>query len=246
MHIIVQSFWLPKHGNTQAEYEDAFCFKKPINQNVDTFFRAAVADGATEASFSKEWANLLVQAYYQGELNDEKTLIQYLPQLQKQWSAEVTQKPLPWYAVEKLQRGAFSALFGLTLYENRYEIMAIGDSCLFHIRGDKLEYSFPITHSEQFNNRPLLLSSVAASNENIAQHIVYKQTLSWQKGDEFYLMTDALACWFLQMYEKKCQPWKEVRSLKQSDFEQWIQDLRETKALRNDDVTLLRITQEEI
>jgi hypothetical protein len=35
--------------------------------------------------------------------------------------------------------------------------------------------------------------------------------------------------------------------VKNSDFEQWIQNLQETKALRNDDVTLLRIiTQEEI
>ncbi|HDN27997.1 MAG TPA: hypothetical protein ENG03_13080 [Thioploca sp.] len=119
--------------------------------------------------------------------------------------------------------------------------MAIGDSCLFHIRGDKLENGFPIAHSEQFNNRPLLLSSVAAPNENIAQHLVYKQTLSLQRGDEFYLMTDALACWFLQMSEKKRQPWRTMRSLKQSDFEQWIAKLRNTKALRNDDVTLLQI-----
>ena len=62
-----------------------------------------------------------------------------------------------------------------------------------------------------------------------------------QSGDEFYLMTDALACWFLQMYEKKRQPWRTMRLLKQSDFEQGIAKLRNTKALRNDDVTLLHI-----
>ena len=241
MEIMTQSFRLPKLGNTLEEYEDAVFHSSWLKNPPTALFRAAVADGATEASFSKAWANLLVEAYCQGELNDEKTLIQHLPQLQKQWYAEVTQKPLPWYAVDKLQRGAFSALFGLTLYQNRYDIMAIGDSCLFHIRGDKLENAFPIAHSEQFNNRPLLLSSVAAPNENIAQHLVYKQTLSLQRGDEFYLMTDALACWFLQLYEKKRQPWRTMRLLKKSDFEQWIAKLRNTKALRNDDVTLLRI-----
>ncbi|HID99185.1 MAG TPA: hypothetical protein EYP59_02705 [Thiotrichaceae bacterium] len=241
MEIMTQSFKLPKQGNTLEEYEDAVFCSSWLKNPPTALFRAAVADGATEASFSKAWANLVVQAYCQGELNDEKTLIQHLPQLQKQWYAEVTQKPLPWYAVEKLQRGAFSALFGLTLYKNSYDIMAIGDSCLFHIREDKLENAFPIAHSEQFNNRPLLLSSVAAPNENIAQHIVYKQTLSLQRGDEFYLMTDALACWFLQLSEKKRQPWAEMRSLKPSHFEKWIANLRNTKALRNDDVTLLRI-----
>jgi len=241
MEIKTQSFRLPKQGNTLEEYEDAVFRSSLLKPPPTDRFRAAIADGATEASFSKAWANLLVQAYCQGKLNDEKTLIQHLPRLQKQWYTEVTKKPLPWYAVEKLQRGAFSTLFGLTLYKNRYDIMAIGDSCLFHIRGDKLENCFPITHSEQFNNRPLLLSSIVAPNENIAQHIIYKQTLSLQSGDEFYLMTDALACWFLQMYEKKRQPWRTMRLLKQSDFEQGIAKLRNTKALRNDDVTLLHI-----
>jgi hypothetical protein len=241
MEIMTESFRLPKQGNTLEEYEDAVFHSSWLKNPPTELFRAAVADGATEASFSKAWANLLVQAYCQGKLNDEKILIQHLPRLQKQWYVDVTQKPLSWYAAEKLQRGAFSTLFGLTLYKDRYDIMAIGDSCLFHIRGDKLENSFPIEHSEQFNNRPLLLSSVVASNENIAQHIVSKQTLPLQRGDEFYLMTDALACWFLQMAEKKRKPWGTMRLLKQSHFEKWIAKLRKTKALRNDDVTLLRI-----
>ena len=241
MHIIAKSFWLPKHGNAPTEYEDAFCHKKLINKNVNTIFRAAVADGATEASFSKVWANLLVQIYCQGKLNDEKQLIRNLPPLQKYWYAQIAKKPLPWYAQEKLQRGAFSTLLGFTLRENHYEFIAMGDSCLFHIRGDKLENCFPLEHSEQFNNRPFLLSSVAAPNEDIAQHIVYKQALPWQSGDEFYLMTDALACWFLQAYEKKRKPWIRMRSFKASHFETLIANLRNTKLLHNDDVTLLQI-----
>jgi len=114
MEIRTQSFRLPKQGNTLEEYEDAVFHSSWLENPPNGLFRAAVADGATEASFYKVWANLLVEAYCQGELNDEKTLIQHLPRLQKQWYAEVTQKPLPWYAVEKRQRGAFAALVGLT------------------------------------------------------------------------------------------------------------------------------------
>jgi len=239
-HIIAKSFWLPKHGNTPAEYEDAFC-PKNNNQTVDTLFRAAIADGATEASFSKQWANLLVQAYCRAKLNDDKKLIQHLPLLQKQWFAQITQKPLPWYAQEKLRRGAFSTLLGFTLHKNHYEAIAMGDSCLFHISGDKLENCLPLESSKQFNNCPPLLSSSVAYNESIAKHLICNKYNNWKSGDEFYLMTDALACWFLQAYEKKRKPWVKMRCLRQSQFVKWIAELRNTKALHNDDVTLLRI-----
>ncbi len=238
MQIVAETFWLPKHGNTPAEYEDAFFQKKKFNQDVE-LFRTAIADGATETSFSKKWANLLVQKCC--VVNDKKQFIQDLPELQKQWYAEVNQKDMPWYALEKLYIGAYATMLSLEIQENTYKIIAIGDSCLFHIRGEQLENCFPLTHSEQFNDRPVLLSSYANNNEGIIENIIGKSGLKWKKGDEFYLMTDALACWFLEANEKKSRPWAKIRAIKPGNFKHFIAKLRSIKALRNDDVTLVRV-----
>jgi hypothetical protein len=58
-------------------------------------------------------------------------------------------------------------------------------------------------------------------------------------------MTDALACWFLEPVERGEKPWKILRDLETSDqvapFSVWITELRNAKAIRDDDVTLFRI-----
>jgi hypothetical protein len=238
MQIVAETFWLPKQGNTLTEYEDAFFPKQKFNQDVN-LFRAAIADGATETSFSKEWANLLVQKSCM--VNNKKQFIQDLPKLQTQWYTEVNNKDMPWYAQEKFYIGAYATILSLKLEETTYEIMAIGDTCLFHIRGENLENCFPLTDSKQFNDRPLLLSSYANNNEGIMEHIIEQSGTKWKQGDEFYLMTDALACWFMEANEKKSRPWAKIRAIKQGNFKNFITKLRSTKVLRNDDVTLVRV-----
>ena len=174
-------------------------------------------------------------------VNDKKQFIQDLPELQKQWYAEVVKKDMPWYAQEKFYIGAYSTILSFKLEENSYDLISIGDSCFFHIRAEQLENSFPLTHSEQFNDRPLLLSSYANNNEEIMENILGKSGWKWKTGDEFYLMTDALACWFLGETETESRPWAKIRALKQGNFKHFIAKLRSTKELRNDDVTLIRV-----
>jgi hypothetical protein len=68
---------------------------------------------------------------------------------------------------------------------------------------------------------------------------------AWQPGDAFYLMTDALACWFMRETEEGRTPWRVLRDLNTSDevkpFREWVETLRAEGAMRNDDVTLLRV-----
>lgn len=52
----IQAFSVPKYGHTEAENEDAVAF-----DTVSGWF--TVADGATEASYSREWAQLLAKAF---------------------------------------------------------------------------------------------------------------------------------------------------------------------------------------
>ena len=119
--------------------------------------------------------------------------------------------------------------------------MAIGDSCLFQVRGDELLLAFPLTASTAFDTRPALLSSDAASNARLQERVA-TATGSWRSADRFYLMTDALAAWFLREHEAGGRPWHHLEVLTQDmTFATWVDSLRQSGALRNDDVTLLRL-----
>ena len=250
MQIFSQAFSAPKLGNLEEEYEDAFwCQATPDKQGQDYSF--AVADGASEASFSGLWANMLVKTFG-SKYTNKASIIEALALLQNQWLNEVNTKPLPWYAEEKLRRGAFSSFLGLYINTKNviadgyvgWEAIAIGDSCLYQIRNDDLIVCFPINHSNIFNNSPILISSNYDSNIDLNDNLL---TLSGtcKTDDSFYLLTDALACWFLQSYEQGEKPWKVLRDLDTIDeekpFVDFITDCRKSKSIRNDDVTLLRI-----
>lgn len=124
---------------------------------------------------------------------------------------------------------------------------AAGDCCLFHLRGDRLLGSFPVEDPEDFGSRPVLLSSNVARNAS-ALASAASAWGDWAAGDVFYLMSDALACWFLTEHRSGALPWQEARDLgggaggAEAEFGDWISRLRTERGLRNDDVTLLRIT----
>ena len=248
MHIAYQPFWLPKAGNTDGEYEDAF-WPGESRETLAEELRAAVADGATETSFAGLWANQLVRAHCAGMPAEDWPA--QLPHLRAQWRNQIQNDSLPWYAEEKARSGAFSSLLGLTLQmgerddtpSGRWQAVAIGDSCLFQIRNESLLVSFPLSLSEQFNSRPNLLSSIYAPED--AEQTFTVTAGDWQSDDAFYLMTDALACWFLRECEKGAHPWAILRDLNTQDakasFPDLIAQLRAERRMRNDDVTLCRI-----
>lgn len=246
MRVLAQAYSLPKEGNSPEEYEDAYWIRQPAEESAEEF-SFAVADGATETSFSGAWAKLLVEAYCSGKFIDtERTST--LTELREKWLGQIGDAPLPWYAEEKLRSGAFSSLLGLTIRHTSsegggmrvdWEAMAIGDSCLFQVRDDTILIAFPLEHSKDFNSRPALLSSNSSDEEEFAEYLItHRGTV--EPGDTFYLMTDALGCWFLKAFEEGEKPWQ-IRRTSPEDFERWVSKLRQQKVIRNDDVTMLRI-----
>jgi hypothetical protein len=246
MHISLRTFWLPKRGNTSEEYEDAFWPLEPVNLDSERF-RFAIADGATESSFAGSWARLLVRAYCRDQLS-EKKIRKQLPRLQKEWYSAIGSVSLPWYAEEKLTQGAFATMLGLTLCDGRssselaWDSTAIGDSCLFQVRGGEIITSFPIERSDQFNNHPMLMSSNSSNWNGELSHVAHARG-AWEPTDVFYLMTDAIAGWFLKSVENGERPSTLLDQFHaDGEFEQWIDSLRESGSMRNDDVTVLRIS----
>lgn len=244
MRIYADSWWLPKRGNTAEEYEDA-CWPRDRCSGEYPGFRCAVADGATETSFSGLWAELLVRAHGRGRLAP-RGLPEALRPLQHEWRRRVSAMPLPWFAEQKAEQGAYAALAGLTLTALRpgrdggWHALAVGDSCIFQLRAGSLAATLPVACSADFTSRPALLSSDSAANEGLDGRLTAVSG-EWAPGDTFYLMTDALAQWFLRNIEDGRRPSPLPRDLSDSAFEEWIRDLRAHGEIRNDDVTLMRV-----
>src|SRR4051794_18995246 len=112
MQVRYQSYWTPKAGNRDDEYEDAFA-PSPEQSSAAGGYRFAVADGATVSWHPRYWANLLVRGVVDRhlDLSDPASLAD----LQREWEDAVPTTSLPWYAEEKARRGAFAALVVLEL-----------------------------------------------------------------------------------------------------------------------------------
>jgi len=250
MHILAEGFWLPKDDNTPEEYEDAF---SPVEKadSETTEFRCAVADGAAQTIFSGKWARLLVSDFCSCSSFPE-ALSERLQPLKAEWLQHVASKrPLPWFAEEKVEKGAYASLLGLTIssvqsngkVEGIWQSLAVGDSCLFQIRKDTLITRFPLVTSSEFNSSPSLISTSGEANANLADFAA-GVCGKWEIDDWFLLMTDAIACWFLTAYENGEKPWNVIGDLGTGNmppFAEWIADLRNTYRMKDDDVTILSV-----
>ncbi len=245
-----KTFWAPKAGNSVEEYEDA---------SAHSDHRFAMADGATESSFSERWAQGMVKKFVDTPpdhiRNPKIPLEEWLKPLQSEWHEGIPWSRLPWYAEEKARGGAFAAFVGvevtpapsrfrlLDLFRRRkgtrWHAVAVGDSCFFQVRNDALLKPFPFDKSEQFNNRPLLISSNPSRNKTIWGQIKQAEG-DCSTGDLFLLMTDALSLWFMKENEAGRKPWKELVDIKNDEeFADFVAKGRKSSALRNDDTTLL-------
>jgi serine/threonine protein phosphatase PrpC len=311
MRIRTQAFHVPKRGNAEAEYEDAFFPESCVDREVSAF-RCAVADGASESAFAGLWARLLVRGFGRRRLR--------LGRLRQMWHRATNSRPLPWYLETKILSGAHATFLGLSIREGKapdpvaaaaepeatapeadaaagdgeadasadgpagakewlpkdaeaeeatdepaaadeglsgngeappaaaagsWRALAVGDSCLFHLRADELQLVGPVCASDQFGNTPYLLSSRARDTIRREAAHVSIQSGCWQPQDIFCLATDALAQWLLAEQEGGRPPWAMLRDLIAGDdpsaFARLVEDRRAEGALHNDDTTLLQV-----
>lgn len=256
MRIRLELMWLQKSGSRVEEYEDAFW---PRWNGVREFdrFHVAIADGATEGSFSKLWASMLVRSFgYMRSPITTENFRRRIDRRSREWNKQTTQLPMAWYAREKLRQGALSTLLGVTLDSDQQEgdrggtwsALAVGDSCLFQVHDNELVSALPMRQASDFGFQPRLISSVPSKNSILWTEIsslVHKGT--WLEGDTLLLMTDAMAAWFLSEYEQGRTPWKHLQELASmprplsTDFGDFIVNMRRMGRMRNDDVTVLAI-----
>jgi serine/threonine protein phosphatase PrpC len=247
MKIHWKLYSLEKAGNREDENEDAGF---PLLHNGANFrtddFSCALADGATQASFSKNWAEILVKKT--GSKTDiPQKLSQYIETARDEWEAEISKKQLSWPAEIKVRQGAFCTYLWLHLMSkdhqneaHQWESVGIGDSCLFHFRHTSLLESYPLTRSDAFDNTPELISTNLT--KNIHCHLPHVIKGSWQYGDDFLLATDAMSAWILNTHETGHEDVYQIlknRTGSRFDYARWISALRNNGSIKNDDTTLI-------
>jgi hypothetical protein len=249
-----RAFWAAKDSCAEEEYEDAFASWPRGGRQLDGVigdrFSFAVADGATASSHSRLWARQLVLGFVTGKLSEDH-LSEGLSVLRERWRKKVPEGTQPWWAEQSLERGAFAALVGLRLKETGHNpstfgwtALAVGDSCLVHMHERNVKVTFPIDRADQFGTTPVLLATDARAVESaLAERKSIKGV--GVPGDRFYLMTDALAEWFLKDFQRGGEPWAVLQdfdlAIGAPPFREWLTDTRRQRLIRNDDVTLLRI-----
>ncbi|MFJ6694580.1 hypothetical protein ACIQM4_00705 [Streptomyces sp. NPDC091272] len=262
----------PKHGSTEAECEDAVTVLpiRPHDFMLREPLTAGVCDGATESALAKDWARLLSRAAAEHSMASPDLLAggtafeefasaavsQWEPWLEQYTLARHEQgRPLKWYEHTKIAEGAYSTLLTVRVDQDaelpltstepgwRWRAAALGDSCLFHVRDNRLVQAFPVESVEEFGTTPDLFGS---RNHDVALLSRRSRFVEGRcgPGDRLFLMTDALAAWLMSVQDQEDAVEQLLEFAGPEDLEQfnnWLNRMRGCGQLRNDDVALVRI-----
>jgi hypothetical protein len=177
---------VPKAGHQSSENEDA------IAADAERM-RFALADGATEGWQSGGWARHLAAACV-ARTPSPADFTDWLAAARKEWKPPPADTKPAWYTEVKQEEGSFATLLGLEFRRTSdrrglaWKAVAVGDSCLFVVRGDRFETSFPLSAVAEFGQRPALVPSAprpCPKPEWLAGRV--------ELGDLFLLATDAVA-----------------------------------------------------
>ena len=246
MRFDTRLFTLAKDPEQPGAYQDACC--------VDAEHHiAAIADGVSSALFSGPWAAILAEAVVADSPNpcDPEEFAAWLQRQRERWAASIDTSSLAWFQKAKLPQGAFSTL----LYARvcpvddaragafggyRLVAFALGDSCLFQIRGGELVRSFPLETSAQFEADPIVLGSVDLDRDHLLEFAILDEMC--YPGDELILCTDAVAEWAVRCYEHGEPPaWSDFWQMSEDDWRSGVVWLRQERQMRIDDATMLML-----
>jgi hypothetical protein len=213
--------------------------------------RFSVSDGVSKSFFPKIWSEILVNKFVERTDLKESELIKTC---QEEWQKRIDEiVSLPntkWFTKSQYNRKdpALATFVGLQFFEKekKWSAWARGDSFLFFVPNDFKDYKKELvklsSKGEQivFDNFPDYFSSIGDNHKGKIE-ILSNQKLF---NGNFYLMTDALAEWFINEGENaigKITVWQS-----QTDFERYIEQAIEDKKLTNDDCAILCIELSEV
>ncbi|WP_051950964.1 hypothetical protein [Actinacidiphila yeochonensis] len=216
----------------------------------------ALCDGASSAYRAGDWAGLLSGSFSLDDPGAEpESVLPWLDACRGWWNDQAAARPASGGAVGQqffqanaVARGSASTFLGVRLRWAaegwQYTAAAVGDTCLFHVRGGHLLHAFPVTSAAAFDDRPdLVLTREEADGADASRLRTSRQTV--RPGDELHLVTDALAQLLLTHGTPDAPDaalwWHVMGRLGAADFDRMVTRLRQTGEIETDDTTLVRV-----
>ena len=238
MIVSIKGFITCKRSEQYIDCADNYA----INKSSHSF---SVSDGVSKSFFPKVWSEILVTQFVESADLKETELIKVCQEEWKKRIDEIVSMPdTKWFTKSQYNRKdpALATFVGLQFLEKEkmWSASARGDSFLFFVPKGYKDYQKDLIRLSSkvepivFDNFPDYLTSIGESHKGRAK----------EKGGNlingtFYLMTDALAEWFIKEEENaigKIAVWKS-----QSDFEKFIVQAIKENQLTNDDCAILCI-----
>lgn len=270
----VHHFRVPKTGNSLKECEDAIESSLSSDTSslfaaVSDGASESLLAGAWAGQLVKGAVASMVAADERGDRQgvlSEAFVEDLLARTVDQWDEYLSTyqaeraaggRPIAWYEQPGLEKGAFATLTAVHVQAVApgpggteaaprwtWRALALGDSCLLHLRDGRLVTSFPIADGHGFGITPQLLSSRNRDASLIASRMSTAAG-ELRTHDELLLATDALAAWLLSHPEIESggagRQLGKIADLGQETFAEWLHDERAKSRMRNDDVALVRV-----
>jgi hypothetical protein len=212
---------------------------------------AVVADGVASAIFSRQWAQILVEAVLADppDPNDPPAFATWLARQRTTWSEQIDTDGLAWFQKAKLPLGAFSTLLWVRLLPVdqpqegafgacRLLAHAVGDGCLLHVRHGEVLRTFPIQDPAELEADPVVVGSVDLQRDQLVEFRTLDVLCC--PDDLLVLCTDAIADWALRTIAAGKPPawdayWEMTPPQWQAEVVRW----RDRREMRYDDATLM-------
>lgn len=250
----IRHYQVQKFGSLPTQNEDALWFSDSLRgkQLKSRDFFLAMTDGASESYLAAQWAKLLAEHACSKAVFDDFPAM--LKRAHGEWKARMDKylaqresegRPMQWYEEPGFERGAHATMLSVNFRTHhshglQWRARALGDTCVFHVRDNELQEAFPIKRSVDFSSAPDLVQTKLTSFEMTIKCLRDTGVQSCRRKDVFYLATDALACWLIKKSEEHGRPWAMLWDIEeQSNFEGWVNELRVSGEIRNDDTSLI-------
>jgi len=198
----------------------------------------AVADGASSSAFPGKWAACLTEHFIGRptiNISDD-----WLAPAKSRFMSALQLDKLPWHAIAKLERGAHATLLGLVVDRetNGFSAVSVGDSLLAWRAGGQPCKLLP--PSPNLDGPPFLVSNLSEQNEGLEQKLDRVAYEPINTDTTFYMMTDAIARWFVNEHNSGKQPDLMIdRLITREALGCWIDACRQKGTVENDDLTLV-------
>jgi hypothetical protein len=228
--------WYPKDQGYPQDGEDSACCDEQLRL-------AAVADGASASFESRGWSRHIIGCFaaFPPDSLDKAGIGRWIAQVQRSWkAAEPVRRGMrpavPRFVVDQADPPSGATLAAIRVGSGgapRFAGVAVGDACVFQVRGNRPILCAPLASSADFGSHPDLIRT-----DGPAPPATYlRGTL--EPGDSVFLATDAFAEWLIARRDDTAV-WAGLDHTDQAGFNQLVEAQRSAGAMVIDDVTLVR------